>query len=138
MVDLTIEEEIIAMVQELIQIENHSERSFQGSRNEKWLKVKNRARQLRTKWMEKIFVDEDKTQKWCAEKHILDASKRLTEVGTKYLSAKDEETCKEALMDSAEVLGMYYFLNDKSKNNFFKKLIGGKKCSNKDQCKKDQ
>lgn len=125
--DTSIEEEIIAVVQELIQTENHAEKSWQGSKDDKWLKIKNRARELRTKWMEKIFVDEDKTHKWCISKHILDVSKRLTEVGTKFLSNKDEESCKEAFLDSAEILGMYYFLNEKSeeKKGFFEKLKGG-------------
>ncbi|MFW9880959.1 MAG: hypothetical protein ACFFG0_48475 [Candidatus Thorarchaeota archaeon] len=71
--------------------------------------------------MEKIFEDEDNTQKWCIIKHILDASKRFTEVATKYLSDGKEAESEEAFTDSSEILGMYYFLN--KKNNIISKLL---------------
>ena len=54
--DISLEDEIICTCKELIEIENHSYASFLGTGDNKWLKVLNKTREIRTKWMEKLFV----------------------------------------------------------------------------------
>lgn len=130
-IDLSLQDEIINLIKELQEIESHSIASWIGTRKGKYLKILNKSRELRTKWAELIFTEEENSQKWCDIKHILSASKRATEVATKYLSLNDEEKCKEALLDSGEIMGMYYYINEEekeeNKNGFFNKLMGGKK-----------
>lgn len=111
-IDVSLEDEIICACKEMIEIENHAYASFLGTKDEKWLKVLNKAREIRTKWMEKIFIEEEGTQKWCLEKHTFSANKRLSEVGLKLLSLGKDEEAKEAFFDSGEILGFYYFLNE--------------------------
>jgi len=134
-VDVSIEEDLICGIQDLYQIEQHCYKSFLGSGNIKWLKILNKAREIRVKWRERIFKDEENTEKWCTEGHIFSSSTRFREVGTKMLSIEDPLS-EEAFLDSGEILGMYYYLNEENpqeKKSFFeylkkgiKYLVGGK------------
>lgn len=111
-IDLGLKDEIICLIQELHEMESHAIKSFLGTRDEKYLKVLNKTRELRTKWMQYIFIEEPNSQKWCLEKHSFSASKRATEVATKFLSMGETEKAKECLLDSGEIMGMYYFLDE--------------------------
>jgi|GEM_PF-6432645 len=129
-IDLSLTDEIISLVKELQEIESHAISSWIGTRNDKYLKILNKTRELRTKWAELIFEEEENSQKWCLIKHIFSANKRASEVATKYLSIGNEEKCKEALLDSGEIIGMYYYLNEKNKKRLISKealnkLFGG-------------
>jgi hypothetical protein len=116
-IDLSLKDEIECMVQELQEAESHCIKSYVGTKDDKFIKTLNKIRELRTKWAEKIFVEQEKTQVWCLNKHLTSASKRATEVGTKLLSLDNEKECKEAFLDSGEILGMYYYLNEEKNNS---------------------
>ena len=110
--DVSIQDDLISGIQELIQAEQHCYKSWIGSKNEKWLKLFNRIREIRSKWLEVTFTDEENTQKWCIVKHLLSASTRFSEVGSKFLSDNNLEKSKESFEDSGEIMGMYYYLNE--------------------------
>lgn len=114
--DIGLQDEIKEAVSEIIQIESHSCKSFIGTGDNSYLKLLDKARQIRTKWMEKIYTEKDNSQNWCLTKHIFSASTRLSEVGTKLLSLGRFEEGEQAFLDSGEILGMYYFLNTENKD----------------------
>jgi hypothetical protein len=56
----------------------------------RYLEVLNTAREMRKELMKKI-VKENQGEVWCTSKHLLSASMRLMEVGTKCLTKGDQK-----------------------------------------------
>lgn len=102
-VDLSRDEDLSIALMNLISLEEHFYFTAIKTDNQKYLKMLNSVRDLRKDLMKRIVRD-PKGEEWCISKHLLAASMRLIEVGTKEL-AKDNT--KEANMFFTSAFGLY-------------------------------
>ncbi|MFA7676462.1 MAG: hypothetical protein WCY28_03605, partial [Candidatus Shapirobacteria bacterium] len=70
----------------------------------------NTAREMRKELMKKI-VKEGQGEVWCTSKHLLSASMRLMEVGTKYLTKGDKTEANEYFKKSFDLYNLFWGLN---------------------------
>src|SRR3970040_1151162 len=94
--DLSSGEDLSIGIMNLISIEEHLFYTFNKTKDSKYLDLLNEIRAMRTELMKEIIKDYE-GEVWCISKHLLAASMRLMEVGTKELK-------KSAVADPAEAL----------------------------------
>ena len=85
--DLSADEDLSVAVMNLISIEEHF--FFTGAKTGKseYFDLLNKTREMRKELLKKLVKDvEPGSEVWCISKHLLAASMRLIEVGTKYYS----------------------------------------------------
>jgi hypothetical protein len=84
-VDLSRDEDLSIAIMNLISLEEHFYFTAMKTDDSKFLQMLDHVRKLRIDLMKKIVTDPE-GEEWCISKHLLAASMRLTEVGTKELS----------------------------------------------------
>jgi hypothetical protein len=82
--DLSSGEDLSIGIMNLISIEEHLFYTSQKTKDEKYLELLNEIRKMRTELMKEIIKDYE-GEVWCISKHLLAASMRVMEVGTKEL-----------------------------------------------------
>jgi len=82
--DLSSGEDLSIGIMNLISIEEHLFYTSQKTKDEKYLDLLNEVRKMRTELLKEIIKDYE-GEVWCISKHLLAASMRLMEVGTKEL-----------------------------------------------------
>ena len=95
--DIGLLDEIFELCKNLISIETHSFNSFLSSKDEKWLKLSQKAREIRTRYLS-LITKKNNSQGWCISKHIIESCMRLQECYTRYLSVNqlnDAKLCSE-------------------------------------------
>src|SRR3990167_5357170 len=98
-VDLSKDEDLSIAIMNLISLEEHFYFTAMKTENQKYLEMLHSVRQLRISLLKKIATD-PKGEEWCISKHLLAASMRLMEVGTKELSKGNQKEAN-ALFASA-------------------------------------
>lgn len=88
--DLSKDEDLAIGIMNLISIEEHLFFTAQKTGNRKYLEMLGSVRSLRTKLMKKL-VKNPQGEEWCISKHLLAASMRLVEVGTKEYGTDKKE-----------------------------------------------
>jgi len=81
-VDLSSSEDLSIAIMNLISIEEHLFFTAQKTEKPQYLDILNEVRGMRTGLLRKIIKDYE-GEVWCISKHLLAASMRLMEVGTK-------------------------------------------------------
>lgn len=92
--DLSTEEDLSVAIMNLISLEEHF--FFTNARTQKpeYLDMLNETREMRKELLAKL-IDKHEGETWCISKHLLAASMRLIEVGTKlYSDGKKDEAQK--------------------------------------------
>lgn len=102
-VDLSRDEDLSIALMNLISLEEHFYFTAMKTNNQKYLEMLNSVRNLRKSLLGKIVTD-PKGEEWCISKHLLAASMRLIEVGTKELS---KDNIKEANMFFKSAFNLY-------------------------------
>src|SRR3970282_247364 len=82
--DLSSGEDLSIGIMNLISIEEHLFYTFNKTKDSKYLDLLNEIRAMRTELMKEIIKDYE-GEVWCISKHLLAASMRIMEVGTKEL-----------------------------------------------------
>ena len=82
--DLSADEDLSIAIMNLISIEEHLFFTSQKTGKPEYLDLLNEIRSMRTELLKKIIKDYE-GEVWCISKHLLAASMRLMEVGTKEL-----------------------------------------------------
>src|SRR3972149_2438458 len=82
--DLSSGEDLSIGIMNLISIEEHLFFTSQKTKNQKYLDLLDEVRRMRTELLKEIIKDYE-GEVWCISKHLLAASMRLMEVGTKEL-----------------------------------------------------
>src|SRR3990172_1519113 len=82
--DLSSGEDLSIGVMNLISIEEHLFYTFQKTKDKKYLDLLDEVRRMRTELLKDIIKDYE-GEVWCISKHLLAASMRIMEVGTKEL-----------------------------------------------------
>lgn len=109
-VDLSRDEDLSIGLMNLISIEEHLYFTAMKTNNSKYLEMLDSVRGLRKKLLKKIVVN-PKGEEWCISKHLLAASMRLMEVGTKELAKKDEKEANIFFKAAFDLHSLFFAIN---------------------------
>ena len=108
--DLSSGEDLSIAIMNLIGIEEHMFFTSQKLGDTKYIDILNTAREMRKELMKKI-VKENEGEVWCTSKHLLSASMRLMEVGTKSLTKGDKKEANDYFKKSFDLYNLFWGLN---------------------------
>ena len=112
--DLSSGEDLSIGIMNLISLEEHFLFSFVKTSDGKYLEMLEQTRELRKRLLKKI-VRENEAEDWCISKHLLAATMRLTEVGTKCLHEGKRAEAEELFMEAFNVYSLFWKVNLDSK-----------------------
>lgn len=108
--DLSSGEDLSIGIMNLISIEEHLFYTSQKTKDKKYLDILDEVRLMRTDLLKEIIKDYE-GEVWCISKHLLSASMRLMEVGTKELKKKDKEKAWAMFEKSYKLYSLFWGLN---------------------------
>lgn len=108
--DLSSDEDLSIAIMNLISIEEHF--FFTGSKTGKkeYFDLLAETRKIRGELLKKIVKDYE-GEVWCISKHLLAASMRLMEVGTKQLGKGDKKEAEEMFEKAYNLYSLFWGLN---------------------------
>ena len=110
LLDLSSDEDLSIAVMNLISIEEHLFFTSQKTGKMEYLEVLNQAREMR-KDLLKMIIKDYEGEVWCISKHLLGASMRLMEVGTKALTKGDNARAQDLFKKSYDLYNLFWGLN---------------------------
>lgn len=113
--DLSSDEDLSLAIMNLISIEEHF--FFTGAKTgkEEYFDLLNTAREMRKELLKKIIKDYE-GEVWCISKHLLAASMRLMEVGTKQLGKGNKAEAKDLFSKAYDLYSLFWGMNLKLLN----------------------
>ncbi len=110
--DLSSDQDLTIAIMNLVSIEEHF--FFTGAKtgNDKYYDLLNEVRETRKSLLKRI-IKEYEGEVWCISKHLLAASYRLMEVGTKAQSKGNKEDAKEMFQKAYDLYSLFWGLNMK-------------------------
>lgn len=126
--DLSRDEDLSIALMNLISLEEHFYFTAMKTDNQKYLEMLASVRTLRTSLLKKIVTD-PKGEEWCISKHLLAASMRLMEVGTKELAKSNKEEAHAFFTSAFELWSLFFAIN--------LKMIGAQKLERMAETKKE-
>lgn len=108
--DLSSDEDLSIGIMNLISMEEHFFFTYNKTGDEKYLDLLNEVREVRKSLLKKIIKDYE-GEVWCISKHLLAASMRLMEVGTKYLTKGDKKNAQDLFRKSYHLYSLFWGLN---------------------------
>ena len=135
--DLSSDEDLSIAIMNLISIEEHF--FFSGSKTGKsgYFDLLQTARKMRGELLKKLVKDvEPGSEQWCISKHLLAASMRLMEVGTKAQGQGKKQDAEDLFKKSYELYSMFWGINLKLVNLGEVKKIDDNQIDKKDNSKK--
>lgn len=108
--DLSSGEDLSIGIMNLISIEEHLFYTSQKTKDKKYLDILDEVRLMRTDLLKEIIKDYE-GEVWCISKHLLSASMRLMEVGTKELKKHDKEKAWDLFSKSYKLYSLFWGLN---------------------------
>lgn len=108
--DLSSNEDLSVGIMNLIAIEEHLFFTFQKTGKEKYLELLNEVRLMRTELMKNI-IKVYEGEVWCISKHLLSASMRLIEVGTKELKKGDKNKATDLFDKAYKLYSLFWGIN---------------------------
>lgn len=127
-VDLSKDEDLSMAVMNLISLEEHFYFTAVKTNDAKYLDMLNSVRQLRKNMLARI-VKTPKGEEWCISKHLLAASMRMIEVGTKELQKNNKKEAEFFFKSAFDMYSLFFAINygmvdakkmDKNSSNFKK------------------
>jgi len=111
--DLSMDQDLSIAIMNLISIEEHF--FFTGAKTgkEKYYRMIEEIRDIRKGLLQKIVGDDYEGEIWCISKHLLAASMRLMEVGTKQQTRKDFVGTNEMFEKAYDLYCLFWALNIK-------------------------
>jgi hypothetical protein len=108
--DLSSDEDLSIAIMNLISIEEHF--FFTGAKTGKpeYYDLLSKVREMRKDLLKKI-IKEYEGEVWCISKHLLAASMRLIEVGTKDFSQGKKEEAKDLFSKAYDLYSLFWGLN---------------------------
>ncbi|PIR96575.1 MAG: hypothetical protein COT92_00320 [Candidatus Doudnabacteria bacterium CG10_big_fil_rev_8_21_14_0_10_42_18] len=122
-VDLSTEEDLSLAVMNLVSLEEHF--FFTGEKTGKgeYFELLNQTREIRKELLARM-MPQNEGETWCISKHLLAATMRLMEVGTKLLKDKKEQQAKEMFDKAYKLYNFFWALRLKLINARDLKKIG--------------
>jgi len=108
--DLSADEDLSIAIMNLISIEEHLFFSGAKTGNDFYYQVLKEVREMRKELLKKM-IKEYEGEVWCISKHILGASYRLMEYGTKHLGRGDDKLAKEMFEKAYGLYSLFWALN---------------------------
>lgn len=132
--DLSSDEDLSIAIMNLISIEEHF--FFTGAKTGKpeYFDLLKKAREMRKELLKKL-IKEYEGEVWCISKHLLSASMRLMEVGTKQLGQGKNEEAQDLFKKSYELYSLFWGLNLKMLDIGEVKKIGDEQIDKNDKKK---
>jgi hypothetical protein len=109
-VDLSSDEDLSIGIMNLISIEEHLFFTANKTNKDKYYILLNEIREIRKTLLKEIIKDYE-GEIWCISKHLLAASMRLMEVGTKALTKGEDEKAKERFEQSYRLYMIFWEIN---------------------------
>jgi len=109
-VDLSSGEDLSIAIMNLISIEEHLFFTAQKTEKPQYLDILNEVRTMRTELLKKIVKDYE-GEVWCVSKHLLAASMRLMEVGTKEEKNGNRKEAWELFKKSFRLYSLFWAIN---------------------------
>jgi hypothetical protein len=108
--DLSSDQDLSIAIMNLISIEEHF--FFTGAKTGKgeYFDLLNTAREMRKELLKRI-ITEYEGEVWCISKHLLAASMRLMEVGTKALGQGKKQDAEEMFKKAYELYSLFWGMN---------------------------
>lgn len=108
--DLSADEDLSIGIMNLISIEEHLFFTSQKTKKAEYLDLLNEVRLMRTELMKKIIKDYE-GEVWCISKHLLAASMRLLEVGTKELKKGNKKEAYAFFEKAYKLYSLFWGIN---------------------------
>ena len=108
--DLASGEDLSMAVMNLIAIEEHMFFNANKTGKTKYFELLNEAREMR-KVLMKMLIPDYEGEVWCTSKHLLAASMRVMEVGTKYQTKGDTKTAYDLFKKSYDLYNLFWGIN---------------------------
>jgi len=133
--DLSSDQDLSIAIMNLVSIEEHF--FFTGAKTGKpeYYDLLNEVREMRKSLLKKI-IKEYEGEVWCISKHLLAASYRLMEVGTKAQGRNNKEEAQEMFQKAYDLYSLFWGLNMKLIGTDEIKKIDDDALDNKDTEKK--
>jgi len=109
-VDLSSDEDLSIGIMNLISIEEHLFFTANKTNKDKYYALLNEIREIRKTLLKEIIKDYE-GEIWCISKHLLAASMRLMEVGTKALTKGEDEKAKGLFEQSYRLYMIFWEIN---------------------------
>ncbi len=107
--DLSADGDLSIAIMNLVSIEEHLFFSGAKTKDSKYYVVLREIREMRKELLKRIIVDYE-GEVWCIGKHLLGASYRLMEYGTKYLGQGDDELAEEMFEKAYNLYSLFWGL----------------------------
>ncbi len=108
--DLSSGEDLSVGIMNLISIEEHLFFSANKTGNKKYIDLLDEVRRMRTELLKEIIKDYE-GEVWCISKHLLAASMRIMEVGTKELKKGNKQKAWDLFQKSYNLYNLFWGLN---------------------------
>lgn len=109
--DLSSSEDLSIGIMNLIAIEEHLFFTSQKTGKSSYLELLKEVRKMRTSLLKEIVGDHYEGEIWCISKHLLAASMRLMEVGTKELDKGNQQKAEDLFSKSYKLYSLFWGLN---------------------------
>lgn len=109
-IDLSSDEDLSIAVMNLVSIEEHL--FFTGTKTKKsnYFDLLNKVREMRKELLKKLVKDYE-GEVWCISKHLLAASMRLIEVGTKELNKGNKKEAENLFSKAYDLYSLFWGIN---------------------------
>lgn len=114
--DLSSDQDLSIAVMNLVSIEEHFFFSGAKTGNQEFYNMINEAREMRKDLMKKLIKDYE-GEAWCISKHLLAASMRLMEVGTKALGRGNQAEAYDFFEKAYNLYSLFWGMNMKLINS---------------------
>jgi len=108
--DLSSDEDLSIGIMNLISMEEHFFFTYSKTKDTKYLELLNEIREMRKSALKRIIKDYE-GEVWCISKHLLAASMRFMEVGTKALTKGDQKEAEDMFQKSYDLYSLFWGLN---------------------------
>lgn len=109
-IDLSSDEDLSIGIMNLISIEEHLFFTAEKTGKDKYFDLLNEVREMRKELLKHIIKDYE-GEVWCISKHLLAASMRLNEVGTKELTKGNKEKAKNLFSKAYNLYSLFWGIN---------------------------
>ena len=133
--DLSSDEDLSIAIMNLISIEEHFFFTANKTGKPEYFDLLATAREMRKDLLQRI-VKNPEGEVWCISKHLLAASMRLMEVGTKALTRNQKQDAEDLFKKSYQLYSLFWGLNLKLIDMGEVKKIEDNQIDKKDQDKK--
>lgn len=113
--DLSREEDLSIAIMNLVSLEEHFFFTAEKTKNLEYFDLLKETREIRKNLLARM-IDRHEGETWCITKHLLAATMRLMEVGTKYLSEGNKEEAEKLFSQSYRLYSIFWGLRLKLMN----------------------